>query len=140
MAASSVVCSWLMAACMSVAYEKESSISMLSTTSSNSSRLSKWAAHRRKRVLAKCAQHFVNSSFALEPCHHFHKSSHASECFFGFGSRNVPVQRSRRKLLRPSAHSGASFCLLLLCASVSTSVIVLIFLCSIVDMVLCFVS
>ncbi|KAL8498338.1 hypothetical protein ACS0TY_021598 [Phlomoides rotata] len=73
MAASSEVCSWLMGACMSVAYEKESSISMLST---NSSRLNKWAAHRRKRA---------------HPCHHFFN---ASECLL------------RRKLLRPSAHSG----------------------------------
>lgn len=114
MAASSVVCSWLMAACMSVAYDKESSTSMLSTASSNSSRLTKWAAHRRKRVLAKCAPHFsgirniMNSCLALEPCDHY-KSSTVSDCFLGFGSRNVPLHRRRRKLPRPSTGSGVCF-------------------------------
>ncbi|KAL6519230.1 Protein TRANSPORT INHIBITOR RESPONSE 1 [Orobanche gracilis] len=114
MAASSVVCSWLMAACMSAAYEKESGVSMLysKTSSFNSSRLSKCAAHRRKRVIARCAPHLsgirnlVNSCFAFEPCDDFYKSSSASDCFCGFGSRNVPLHRRRRKLLRPSAHSG----------------------------------
>ncbi|KAK4432777.1 3-oxoacyl-[acyl-carrier-protein] synthase II, chloroplastic [Sesamum alatum] len=112
MAATSVVCSWLMAACMSVAYEKESSVSMLS--SSSFCRLSKWAVRRRKRVLAKCAPDFsgittlVTSCFAFEPCDDFYKSSHASSgCFFRFGSKNVPLHRRRRKLLRSSAHSAA---------------------------------
>ncbi|KAH6823076.1 fatty acid biosynthesis 1 [Perilla frutescens var. hirtella] len=106
MAASSVVCSWLMAACMSVACERESGVSALSTTSSNSRRLTKWAAHRRKRVLAKCApriRNLVDSSLSLEPRHHLHKSH---ECFFGFESRNAPMQRGRRKLPHPSAYSG----------------------------------
>ncbi|KAL7096136.1 hypothetical protein ACP275_10G064700 [Erythranthe tilingii] len=111
-AASSLMCSWLMAACMSVACEKDSSISMLSTTSSNSPRLSKWAPRRRKRALAKCApelsgpRNLVTSCLAFEPCDQFYKSSHACEFFFGFGSRNAPVHRSRRKILRPAAHSG----------------------------------
>ncbi|KAK6152059.1 hypothetical protein DH2020_014694 [Rehmannia glutinosa] len=133
MAASSVVCSWLMAACMSVAYEKDSSVSMLSKTSSfNSSRLSKWAAHRRRRVLAKCAPNFsgirslVNSCFVFEPCDEFYKSTHASDCFFGFGSRNVPLHRRRKKLLRPLPVLVRLFALLLLCAWVSASGIVLI--------------
>ncbi|KAL7091921.1 hypothetical protein ACP275_12G133400 [Erythranthe tilingii] len=113
MAASSAVCSWLMAACMSVAYDKESSISMLSTTtSSNPYRLSRWAARRRKRVLAQCAPHFsgirnlMNSCLAFEPCDNFYKSSNASDSFSGFGSRDAPLHRSRRKLHRPSARSG----------------------------------
>ncbi|XP_011078137.1 3-oxoacyl-[acyl-carrier-protein] synthase II, chloroplastic isoform X2 [Sesamum indicum] len=111
MAATSVVCSWLMAACMSVAYEKESSVSMLSSTSL--CRLSKWAARRRKRVLAKCAPDFssfsslASSCFAFEPCDDFYKSSHASSgCLFGFASRNLPLLRRRRKLLRSSPHCG----------------------------------
>ncbi|KAL0426756.1 UNVERIFIED_CONTAM: 3-oxoacyl-[acyl-carrier-protein] synthase II, chloroplastic [Sesamum latifolium] len=111
MAATSVVCSWLMAACMSVAYEKESSVSMLSSTSL--CRLTKWAARRRKRVLAKCAPDFsgftslVSSCFAFEPCDDFYKSSRASPgCLFGFGSRNLPLHRRRGKLLRSSAHCG----------------------------------
>ncbi|KAL0315913.1 UNVERIFIED_CONTAM: 3-oxoacyl-[acyl-carrier-protein] synthase II, chloroplastic [Sesamum calycinum] len=111
MAATSVVCSWLMAACMSVAYEKESSVSMLSSTSL--CRLTKWAARRRKRVLAKCAPDFsgfsslVSSCFAFEPCDDFYKSSHASSgCLFCFGSRNLPLHPRRRKLFRSSAHCG----------------------------------
>ncbi|KAL3625274.1 Protein TRANSPORT INHIBITOR RESPONSE 1 [Castilleja foliolosa] len=115
MAASSVVCSWLMAACMSVACEKEESgVSLLcpKTSSFNSPRLNKWAARRRKRALAKCAPHLggirnlVNSCFAFEPCQDFCKSSLAVDGFFGYGSKNVPLHRRRRKLLRPSAHSG----------------------------------
>ncbi|KAK6131766.1 hypothetical protein DH2020_034462 [Rehmannia glutinosa] len=112
MVASSVVCSWLVAACMSVACEKDSSISMMSTTSSNSSGLSKWAARRRKRALAKCAPHLsgipnlVSSCLAFQPCDHYQKSSHVSEFFFGFGSRNAPVHGRRRKSHRPAAHSG----------------------------------
>ncbi|KAK4428802.1 3-oxoacyl-[acyl-carrier-protein] synthase II, chloroplastic [Sesamum alatum] len=112
MAASSVVCSWLMAACMSVACEKDSSISMLSTASSNSSRISKWTARRRKRALAKCApqlsgtRNLVTSCLAFEPCDRFYESSDASEFFFGFGSRNALLHRRRRKFQRPTARSG----------------------------------
>ncbi|KAL0344996.1 UNVERIFIED_CONTAM: 3-oxoacyl-[acyl-carrier-protein] synthase II, chloroplastic [Sesamum radiatum] len=106
MAATSVVCSWLMAACMSVAYEKESSVSMLSSTSL--CRLSKWAARRRKRVLAKCAPDFsgfsslVSSCFAFEPCDDFYKSSRASSGFlFGFGKSNLPLHRRRGNYFVP---------------------------------------
>ncbi|KAL0338858.1 UNVERIFIED_CONTAM: 3-oxoacyl-[acyl-carrier-protein] synthase II, chloroplastic [Sesamum angustifolium] len=112
MAASSVVCSWLMAACMSVACEKDSSISMLSTPSSNSSRITKWAARRRKRALAKCApqlsgtRNLMTSCLAFEPCDRFYESSDASEFFFGFGSRNALLHRRRRKFQRPTARSG----------------------------------
>ncbi|KAG6385729.1 hypothetical protein SASPL_154607 [Salvia splendens] len=108
MAASSAMCSWLMAACMSVACDRESAVSALSTTSSNSRRRPiKCAAHRRSMILAKCAPrigNLVNSSLSLEPCHHLDKSH---ECFFGFESRNVLMQRGRRKLPRSSPHSGA---------------------------------
>ncbi|KAL8488136.1 hypothetical protein ACS0TY_024427 [Phlomoides rotata] len=113
MASTSVVCSWLMAACMSVACEKDSSISMLSTTSPDSSRLSKWAVHRRKRTIARsrCAPHLsgirnLMSSCLFEPCDHFYKSSSASENFFGFGSKNAPVHRRRRKSHLSAAPSG----------------------------------
>ncbi|KAL3623565.1 Protein TRANSPORT INHIBITOR RESPONSE 1 [Castilleja foliolosa] len=111
MAASSLVCSWLMAACMSVACERESGVSML-TSSFNSSRLSQWTSRRRKRALEKCAPHLggvrnlVNPCFAFEPCDDFCKSSLAVGGFFGLGSRNVPLHRRRRKLFRPSAYSG----------------------------------
>ncbi|KAG8373861.1 hypothetical protein BUALT_Bualt11G0069200 [Buddleja alternifolia] len=91
MAASSVVCSWLVAACMSVACEKNSSSisSTLSTTSSPS---------RRKRTIAKCCASGIrsiikNSCLAFEPCDQFYKSSS-----FRFGSRNVTLHRRSRKL------------------------------------------
>ncbi|CAA0810968.1 3-oxoacyl- [Striga hermonthica] len=116
MAASSAVCSWLMAACMSVACENDSGVSMLyprrAAASFDPSRLSRWAARRRRKVIAKCApglcgiRNLVNSCFAFEPCDDFCRSSLPADGFFGFGSRNSPVNRGRRKLLRPSAHSG----------------------------------
>ncbi|GER40944.1 3-oxoacyl-[acyl-carrier-protein] synthase II [Striga asiatica] len=115
MAASSAVCSWLMAACMSVACENDSGASMLCprrAASFDPSRLGRWAARRRRRVVAKCAPHLcgirdlVNSCLAFEPCDDFYRSSLAADGFFGFGSRNVPVHRRRGKLLRPLAHSG----------------------------------
>ncbi|XP_073139482.1 3-oxoacyl-[acyl-carrier-protein] synthase II, chloroplastic-like [Henckelia pumila] len=104
-AASSAVCSWIMAACMSVACENDSSVSMLSTTPR--SRLGRWASRRRKMVLAKSAPQFygirglMSSCLAFEPCDRFKKS----ESFFGFGSRNIPLHRRRRKLHFPDAHS-----------------------------------
>ncbi|PIM99074.1 3-oxoacyl-(acyl-carrier-protein) synthase (I and II) [Handroanthus impetiginosus] len=101
MAASTVVCSWLMVACMSVACEKDSSISMLSTTSSNSSRLSRWAARRRKGGI----RNLMTSCLPFEPCDDFCKSS-LSEFLFDSGSRNAPLQRRRRKFHRPAADSG----------------------------------
>ncbi|XP_051131877.1 3-oxoacyl-[acyl-carrier-protein] synthase II, chloroplastic-like isoform X2 [Andrographis paniculata] len=109
MAASSAVCSWLMAACMSVACEKDSSISKFSTTSSGTSRLSKWAARRRRR---ECAPHLsrfrnlVSSCSVSESCDQFSKSPHASDLFLGLESRNVSLHRRRGKLHRPAAHSG----------------------------------
>ncbi|XP_057767661.1 3-oxoacyl-[acyl-carrier-protein] synthase II, chloroplastic-like [Salvia miltiorrhiza] len=113
MAASSVVCSWLMAACMSVACGNDSSISMLSTTSSNPSRLSKWALRRRRRAVASCApqlsgiRNLMSSCLAFEPCDRFCESSSASEFFFGFGSKDdAPGHRRRRKSHRPAVRSG----------------------------------
>ncbi|XP_073272830.1 3-oxoacyl-[acyl-carrier-protein] synthase II, chloroplastic-like isoform X1 [Primulina huaijiensis] len=71
-AASSAVCSWMMEACMSVAFENDSSVSMISMAPH--SRLSRWASRRRKMVLAKCAPQFygirgiMTSFLAFEPC------------------------------------------------------------------------
>ncbi|KAH6779176.1 fatty acid biosynthesis 1 [Perilla frutescens var. hirtella] len=112
MAASSVVCSWLVAACMSVACGNDSSVSMLSTTSSNPSRLSKWAVRRRKRAIASCApqlsgiRNLMSSCLAFEPCDRFNESSSTSEFFFGFESKNAPGQRRRRKFPSPAVRSG----------------------------------
>ncbi|KAL2554063.1 3-oxoacyl-[acyl-carrier-protein] synthase II [Forsythia ovata] len=109
MGASSVVCSWLVAACMSVACEKDSYMgNPFLSSSSISSRLVKWASRRRKRAVVKCAPEFsgisnlVTSCLAFQPCDQFYKSSSgnvsSSDIFFGLGSTNVPLHRRRRKL------------------------------------------
>lgn len=113
MAATSVVCSWLMAACMSVACEKDSSVSMLSTTSPDSNRLSRWAVRRRRRAIARCATNLTgirNLMSSCLPCDHFYKSSCGSENLFGFGSKNAPVHRRRRKSNLEAAPSGRFLC------------------------------
>lgn len=116
MAASSAVCSWLMAACMSVACGNDSSVSMLSTASSGPSRLSKWAGRRRRRAVAGCApqvtgiRNLMTSCLAFEPCDRFCKSSSASEFLFGFGSNDdAPGHRRRRKSHRTAVRSGNEF-------------------------------
>ncbi|KAG6389101.1 hypothetical protein SASPL_150560 [Salvia splendens] len=52
------------------------------------------SSRRRHRRRAKCVPNLVNSSLALDK---------SQQCF---ESRNAPMQRCRRKLLRFSAHSG----------------------------------
>ncbi|CAA2973257.1 3-oxoacyl-[acyl-carrier- ] synthase II, chloroplastic [Olea europaea subsp. europaea] len=108
---SSIVCSWLMAACMSISCEKDSSISMLSHRSNTAS----WS-RRRKRAFKTGAlselsgiRNLVNSYLAFEPCDRFCKSSSngvlSSEFLFGDGSGNVSLHDRRRKLPR-AARSG----------------------------------
>ncbi|XP_022898335.1 3-oxoacyl-[acyl-carrier-protein] synthase II, chloroplastic-like [Olea europaea var. sylvestris] len=118
MGESSAVCSWLMAACMSISCQQDSSMGIpFLSSSSMSSRLSKCASRRRKRVLVKFASEFsgisnlVTSCLASEPCNQFYKSSNgsffSSDCFFGYGSTTVPLNRRRRKLNQPTAvHTG----------------------------------
>ncbi|XP_022888503.1 3-oxoacyl-[acyl-carrier-protein] synthase II, chloroplastic-like isoform X2 [Olea europaea var. sylvestris] len=118
MGASSVVCSWLMAACMSVACQNDSATgNPFFSSSSMSSRLGKWASRRRKRDLVKFASEFsgirnvVTSCLAFEPCDQFYKSSSrnfsTADFFFGFRPTNVPLHRRRRKLNQPAAvHPG----------------------------------
>ncbi|XP_022888501.1 3-oxoacyl-[acyl-carrier-protein] synthase II, chloroplastic-like isoform X1 [Olea europaea var. sylvestris] len=114
MGASSVVCSWLMAACMSVACQNDSATgNPFFSSSSMSSRLGKWASRRRKRDLVKFASEFsgirnvVTSCLAFEPCDQFYKSSSrnfsTADFFFGFRPTNVPLHRRRRKLNQPAA-------------------------------------
>uniref|UniRef100_A0A5B6YH80 beta-ketoacyl-[acyl-carrier-protein] synthase I n=1 Tax=Davidia involucrata TaxID=16924 RepID=A0A5B6YH80_DAVIN len=132
MAASSVVCTWLVAACMSVACEKDHPMMNPPTMllSSSSKRLSRWA--RRLKVLSKCnaggsefprslissfcgssIQGLMSSCLAFEPCQEYYSfKGLCSSDFFGdngfaflFGSRNVPVTRWRRRMSR-AAHSG----------------------------------
>ncbi|CAI9765971.1 unnamed protein product [Fraxinus pennsylvanica] len=109
--ASLTVCSWLMAACMSITCEKDSSISMLSHRSNTAT-----SSRRRKRAFKTCAlselsgiRNLVNSCLAFEPCDRFCKSSSdgvfSSEFLLGNGSRNVPLHHRRRKFAR-AARSG----------------------------------
>ncbi|XP_068658928.1 3-oxoacyl-[acyl-carrier-protein] synthase II, chloroplastic-like [Aristolochia californica] len=128
MAASSVaspLCTWLVAACMSVACEQESSPRI--PVFSSSKRLSSWA--RRRRVVAKaggesfatgfissfCGSKFqglMNSCLALEPCEAYYSSSKwsSSSVLFGengfslFGSKMGSARRRER--INPAAASG----------------------------------
>lgn len=123
--ASSVVCSWLMAACMSVACENESSgsISMLSSNLSFSSRFTKCAARKRKRALAisKCnpeisrIRHLMSSCLPFEPCDNFYKATSSSSFaasglssspFFSGNCGTPSLGRRRNKLRQPAAHSA----------------------------------
>ncbi|CAA3026860.1 3-oxoacyl-[acyl-carrier-protein] synthase II, chloroplastic-like isoform X1 [Olea europaea var. sylvestris] len=109
--ASSLVCSWLTAACMSISCENDSSISMLSHSSTTS-----LSSRRRKRAFAKCAlselssiRNLVNSCLAFEPCNRFCKSSSkevvSSEFLLGDGSGNIRLHHRRKKVPR-AARSG----------------------------------
>ncbi|XP_042003110.1 3-oxoacyl-[acyl-carrier-protein] synthase II, chloroplastic-like [Salvia splendens] len=95
MAASSAVCSWLMAACMSLGCGNDSSASMLSTTSSHPS-----PRRRRRPAPPKLSaiRNLMTSCLPFEPCDRFCQS----EFFFGFGNRR------RRKSHRPAARSGVA--------------------------------
>lgn len=133
MAASSVVCSWLVAACMSIACERDAgAVSKQSTMLhfSPSKRLS--SRSRRRRVLSKCGgsdfskslissflcestfQGLMNSCLTFEPCDAYNNSKGIwSSDFFGdngftylFGSRNVPVRRRKTKMMNRGVHSG----------------------------------
>ncbi|KAL3535493.1 hypothetical protein ACH5RR_003954 [Cinchona calisaya] len=120
--ASSMVCSWLMAACMSVACENDSktTISMLSSNrpySSISSRFNKWAARKRRKafpISSKCvARHefstirnLMSSCLAFEPCPDFFRTISSSPFFSGGDDGALPVRRSRRNKLNRAVHSG----------------------------------
>ncbi|PSS02051.1 3-oxoacyl-[acyl-carrier-protein] synthase [Actinidia chinensis var. chinensis] len=132
MASSSVVCSWLVAACMSIACEKDQPMmnpsSMLQ--SSSSKRWSRWSRKRRlssvqcRADLSKglvssfCGsgnriQGLMSSYLAFEPCDEYYSSKGiCSSDFFGdngfaslFGSKNVMVGRRWRRVNR-AVHSG----------------------------------
>ncbi|GFY98549.1 fatty acid biosynthesis 1 [Actinidia rufa] len=132
MVASSVVCSWLVAACMSIACEKDQPMmnpsSMLQ--SSPAKRWSRWSRKRRlssvqcRADLSKglvssfCGsgnriQGLMSSYLAFEPCDEYYSSKGGcSSDFFGdngfaslFGSKNVMVGRRRRRVNR-AVHSG----------------------------------
>ncbi|KAK8520365.1 hypothetical protein V6N13_031181 [Hibiscus sabdariffa] len=132
----SPLCTWLVAACVSVTYGKDHSRSpLLSGSASSDTRLGRWARSRKKALLSKCCgggtatkkdaglvssvrgssiQGLMASCLAFEPCNEYYSSKNGS--FFGqngsfssfFGSRNVPFNsnRKQRRLNRGAARSG----------------------------------
>ncbi|EPS61225.1 hypothetical protein M569_13573, partial [Genlisea aurea] len=101
-----LVCSWWMAACMSVACEKES---LVSAVPSSAFRLTERGTRRRKRILSNCVSDYsavrnlVTSCFDLGPCDEFCKYSRSADFLFGFGSSDAGVHRRNRRPLRTSA-------------------------------------
>ncbi|KAG2712728.1 hypothetical protein I3843_04G130300 [Carya illinoinensis] len=119
MAASSMtspLCTWLVAACMSVTCGADHST--CPSMFSSSKRHSKWT-RSRTRVLSKCSSEFqrglisslcgssiqglMSSCLAFEPCHEYYSSKGLSSTGFSslFGSNNVPLNRRQRRLNRP---------------------------------------
>uniref|UniRef100_A0A0D2VIX0 beta-ketoacyl-[acyl-carrier-protein] synthase I n=2 Tax=Gossypium raimondii TaxID=29730 RepID=A0A0D2VIX0_GOSRA len=130
----SPLCTWLVAACMSVTYGKDQSRSPLfnSSASASSNRLGRWARNRRKALLSQCCgggatpnkdvglissfrgstiQGLMASCLAFEPCNDYYSSKNGS--FFGqngsfssfFGSKTVPFNNNRKqKRLNRRAH------------------------------------
>ncbi|KAK9282316.1 hypothetical protein L1049_005230 [Liquidambar formosana] len=118
----SPLCTWLLAACMSVTYEKDHSLN--SSLFPSHKNLSGWA--RRRKVMWKCNNGGVISSFsgtgirnlmssclAFEPCKEYYSSEglYSSLAFFGesglsfFGSKaRLMARRQRHK--KGDAHSG----------------------------------
>ncbi|KAK8515446.1 hypothetical protein V6N13_139576 [Hibiscus sabdariffa] len=129
MASSSIaspLCTWLVAACVSVTYGKDQSRSPFlnsSGSASSNTRLGRWARNRRKALLSKCCggsatnkdeglissfrgssiHGLMTSCLAFEPCNEYYSSKNGG--FFGqngslssfFGSRNVPFSNSRKQ-------------------------------------------
>ncbi|KAK6911831.1 Beta-ketoacyl synthase, N-terminal [Dillenia turbinata] len=134
MAPSSVaspLCTWLVAACMSVACEKESSLKSSLTSSQRS--LSKWGG-RRKKLVSKCIvgggfgnvdlskglissfygssiHSLLTSCLAFEPCEEYYSSKGLSSLLAIFGENGYsifgskPISRKQRRMNR-AAHSG----------------------------------
>ncbi|XP_062148335.1 3-oxoacyl-[acyl-carrier-protein] synthase II, chloroplastic [Alnus glutinosa] len=122
MAASSFtspLCTWLVAACMSVTCgaDHPTCPSMLGSCK----RPTKWA--RKRRVSSKCSSEFqrglisslcgssiqglMSTCLAFEPCNEYYSSKGLSSMGFSslFGSKSVPLNRRQRRLSRPP-HSG----------------------------------
>ncbi|XP_022754769.1 3-oxoacyl-[acyl-carrier-protein] synthase II, chloroplastic isoform X1 [Durio zibethinus] len=132
----SPLCTWLVAACVSVTCGKDQSPSAMlhSSASASSKRLGRCARNRRKALLPQCCggstgkgdwglissfcgssiQGLVTSCLAFEPCNDYYSSK--SRSLFGqsgslsslFGSKNVPFNNNRkhRRLNRGAVHSG----------------------------------
>ncbi|XP_048334916.1 3-oxoacyl-[acyl-carrier-protein] synthase II, chloroplastic [Ziziphus jujuba] len=125
MAASSLaspLCTWLVAACMSVTCDRDYSSS--SSLLQSSKRLSRWA--RRRKVWAKCSsesaefnrglissfcgssiQGLMSSCLAFEPCNEYHSSKGLSSSGYNgfpslFGSKSASTNRRQRRINRAS--------------------------------------
>ncbi|KAM7513503.1 hypothetical protein LguiA_003086 [Lonicera macranthoides] len=127
-ASSSMVCTWLVAACMSVACQNVQPKMMLLHSSSPSRR----NRSRRRRIFLsnKCIAlgggggvdfqggnlmssfcgSMMSSCLAFEPCDDYCNSKGLSSSnFFGasiFGSTTVPMGRRRRRMINPASRSG----------------------------------
>ncbi|GMJ15738.1 ARABIDOPSIS BETA-KETOACYL-ACP SYNTHETASE 2, BETA-KETOACYL-ACP SYNTHETASE 2 [Hibiscus trionum] len=114
----SPLCTWLVAACVSVTSGNDHSRSpLLSGSVSSNTRLGRWARNRKKALLSKCCgggtstnkdaglissfRGSMASCLVFEPCNEYYSSK--NENFFGqngsfssfFGSRNVPFNNNR---------------------------------------------
>lgn len=123
-ASSSMVCTWLVAACMSVACQNDQPKMMLLHSSSPSRR----NRIRRRRVflsnkrsavgvdfqggnlMSSLCGSMMTSCLTFEPCDDYCNSKGLSSSdFFGasiFGSTTVPMGRRRRRMINPAARSG----------------------------------
>lgn len=127
MVASSVaspLCTWLVAACMSVSNEKDQF--WKGSSDFQSSKLLGRSSRRRKSI-AKCSSRSLGSSvngygmlsswhacFGFEPCEEYYKSEglsasfsslFAENAFSVFGFKQVPLNRRQRRMAS-AAHSG----------------------------------
>ncbi|KAK8597639.1 hypothetical protein V6N13_095039 [Hibiscus sabdariffa] len=123
----SPLCTWLVAACMSVTCGKDQSQpSILRSSPPSSKRLGRWARTRRRALLSQCGgggggsdrnqngglissfcgsgiQGLMTSCLAFEPCNEYYSSKNSS--LFGqngsfsslFGSKNVPFNNNRKQ-------------------------------------------
>ncbi|KAE8658012.1 synthase I [Hibiscus syriacus] len=122
----SPLCTWLVAACMSVTCGKDqyqSSMLRSSASSSSSKRLGRWARTRRRAPLSQCdgvsdsnqngglissfcgsgIQGLMTSCLAFEPCNEYYSSKNSS--LFGqnggfspfFGSKSLPFNNNRKQ-------------------------------------------
>ncbi|GMI86427.1 ARABIDOPSIS BETA-KETOACYL-ACP SYNTHETASE 2, BETA-KETOACYL-ACP SYNTHETASE 2 [Hibiscus trionum] len=120
----SPLCTWLVAACVSVmSGNDQSRLPLLSGLTSSNTRLGRWARNRKKALLSKCCSGgtatnkdaclifsfrcSMASCLAFEPCNEYYFSKNGSFSSF-FGSRNVPFNNNskQRRLNREVACSG----------------------------------
>ncbi|XP_058108746.1 3-oxoacyl-[acyl-carrier-protein] synthase II, chloroplastic-like [Magnolia sinica] len=101
----SPLCTWLVAACMSVACEKEKPSMRASSAFLSSKRLSRGARRRKgldcperpASALSGSSIHgLMSSCLAFEPCEEYYSSFFGENVFLSFGSKVGPTRRQRR--------------------------------------------